>query len=319
MKKIGVLTSGGDAPGMNAAVRAVVRTAIYKKLEVIGFLDGFSGLIKADFQELELSSVGGMVDRGGTFLGTARVPEFTTLSGQNKAAETINRLGIDALIVIGGNGSLTGAHIFSKYSIPTIGIPASIDNDVFGSDYCIGFDTAANTAVDAISKIRDTASSHDRVFLVQVMGRNSGMIALSVALAGGGDSVIIPERPWTIEEICKNIKYGQKRGKKHNLIVVAEGVGNINEIATQIKYHNNLDVRVTVLGHIQRGGAPTVFDRNLASRLGYEAVIALKAKESDKMVGLSGRETKLVDLEEVALNKPELDDKIYQLVKILSL
>lgn len=319
MKKIAVLTSGGDSPGMNAAIRAVVRTAIFKKIEVLGFINGFSGMINPRYKELDLASVGGMVDRGGTFLGTARVPEFATLSGQKKAVKTIKDLNIDGIVVIGGNGSLTGAHIFSKYFIPTIGLPASIDNDVFGTDYCIGFDTAVNTAADAISKIRDTASSHDRVFLVQVMGRDSGMIALSSALAGGGDTVIIPERPWSIDEVCKNIKYGQKRGKKHNLIVVAEGAGDINEIASQIKYHTNLDVRVTVLGHIQRGGTPTVFDRNLASKLGYEAVLALKGKEKDKLVALEGRKVKLVELEDVVSNKPELDEELYELVKVLSL
>jgi len=319
LKRVGVLTSGGDSPGMNAAIRAITRTAIYGGLSVVGFFNGFEGLIKNKFEELDLTSVGGQMDKGGTFLGTARVPEFETSEGQKKATANLKKLGVDAVIVVGGDGSLRGAHVLYSYGILTMGVPASIDNDLWGTDYCIGFDTAVNTAIDAISKIRDTASAFERTFLVEVMGRNSGMIALYSAIAGGADCVVIPERSWNIDSLCASIKYGQERGKLHNLIVVAEGAGHAFNIAEQIKRKLNIDVRVTVLGHIQRGGTPSAFDRIIASRLGAEAVKLLLSGENDKMVGLTGHDINSVFLEDAFSKRPIIDDDLIELVKILAL
>lgn len=319
MKRIGVLTAGGDAPGMNAAIRSVVRYGISKKLEVMGVFRGYRGLINEELKLLDHRSVSGIIDLGGTILKTARCPEFHTEEGQRKAHKTIRTNSIDGLIVIGGNGTFRGAHEFyKKYKVPCIGIPASIDNDINGIDTTIGSDTAINTALYAIDNIRDTATSMERIFVVEVMGRNSGFIALSVALAGGCEDVIIPERTYDLKEISHDIMEGNQRGKISWIIVVAEGAGHAEEIAKDITKMTGLETRPVVLGHIQRGGRPTAFSRTLGLTFGEAAVNCLLNAEKDKTVGLSCGEIVTVDLE-FAITKKELKvDTLYNLIKILT-
>lgn len=319
MKRIGVLTSGGDSPGMNAAVRAVVRTAIYHDLEVYGIYYGFAGLISGDIEKLDRGSVGDIIHRGGTKLYTARCEEFKTLEGQKKGIEQLKKFGIDGLIVIGGDGSFRGAQKLVEHGYPTIGVPGTIDNDIPGTDYTIGFDTALNTIIDAIDKIRDTATSHERTYVIEVMGRNAGDLALWSGLADGAETIMVPEIEDDMEDIIKRLKRGHDRGKKHSIIVVAEGVGSGVEIGKEIQQKTELETRVTVLGHIQRGGSPSAQDRVLASRLGAKAVELLMAGDAGKMVGIEKNELVSHDIGEVLTREHILDDKMFQLSKILSI
>jgi len=319
IKRIGVLTAGGDAPGMNAAIRSVVRYAAHHKLEVLGVYRGYWGLINEEMVPLNHRSVSGIINLGGTILKTARCPEFKTQEGQIRAYETIKKHSIDGLIVIGGDGTFRGAHEFgTKYKVPCVGISASIDNDINGVDQTIGSDTAINTALAAIDNIRDTATSMERIFVVEVMGRDSGFIALSVALAGGCEDVIIPEKKFDLKNICHDIVEGNLRGKISWIIVVAEGAGSAFDIAKKITEMTSLETRAVVLGHIQRGGRPTAFSRDLALNLGYAAVDALLRGESDKAVGMSCAKLVTINLE-LAIQKKHIEtDTFYNLIRILT-
>ncbi len=319
MKRIGVLTSGGDAPGMNAAVRAVVRKAIYHDIEVFGIIGGYAGLMAGNIERLELGSVGDIIHRGGTFLQSARSEEFKTKEGQQKGIEQLKKHEIDGLVVIGGDGSYRGAKALTEQGYPCVGVPGTIDNDIPGTEFTIGFDTALNTVIDAIDKIRDTASSHERTFIIEVMGRNAGDIALWSGLAGGAETILIPEAEQDIKEIAQRLKKGQERGKKHSIIIVAEGVMSGYEAGKQIKQETNMDTRVTVLGHVQRGGSPTVTDRVLASRLGARAVELLLENKGGRAVGIE--RNKLVDYDIIeALAMPHtVDMDLYKLSKELSI
>ena len=320
MKRIGVLTSGGDAPGMNSAIRAVVRKSIYNGIEVIGINRGYSGFIEGDMWPMSLGSVADIIHRGGTILHTARSKEFMTKEGKAKAYENAKRFGIEGLVVIGGDGSFKGAlEFYKEYKLPVIGVPATIDNDIYGTDYTIGFDTAVNNVVDAINKIRDTATSHERTFIIEVMGRDCGAIALMAGLAGGAESIIIPEVPFDINEICEKLMRGVKRGKLHSMIVVAEGAASGLEIGRKIKEITGADTKVTILGHIQRGGIPTAFDRMFAARLGAKAVDLLIAGEAGKAVGIRKEEIVGYDLQEIFENKKQLDLGVLELANILSI
>lgn len=293
IKKIGLLTSGGDAPGMNAAIRAVVRTAIYNNLEVYGIRHGYEGMIQGQIKRMKSHNVANIINRGGTILKTARSKEFMTKEGRAKAYKSLKENEIDALVVIGGDGTFRGAGVFSKeYNIPVVGIAGTIDNDLFGTDSTIGYDTAINTVVEAVDKIRDTASSHNRLFFVEVMGRDAGFIAIRSGIACGAEAVLIPEIPTHLEDLKKNLESGFKRKKSSSVIIVAEGerAGGAFEIAEKVKEDfKEYSVRVAVLGHIQRGGTPTAADRFLASRLGSEAVQALLDDQKSIMVGMKNR------------------------------
>ncbi|MBZ4665315.1 6-phosphofructokinase [Mahella sp.] len=325
MKTIGVLTSGGDAPGMNAAIRAVVRTGAYNDIRTLGIMRGFHGLIRDEIQELDMSAVGDILHRGGTILRTARSEEFKTEAGMQKAIGVIKKHGIEGIVVIGGDGSFRGARDLTRLGVPTVGLPGTIDNDIACTDYTIGFSTAVNTVIDAINKLRDTASSHDRISIVEVMGRNAGDIALYSGIAGGAESIIVPELPFDVDEICKRIIQGRNRGKQHNIIVLAEGVvlnkeisGTI-EVGKEIEAKTGLEVKVTILGHIQRGGSPTAFDRILASSMGARAVELLKQGIGNRVVGI--RDNHIVDfeIEEALSMKRSFNQNLYQLAQILSM
>lgn len=320
MKKIAVFTSGGDAPGMNACTRAVVRSAIYNKVEVMGIVRGYSGMIKGDFISLDSSSVANIIQQGGTILKTARSKEFLTKEGRKKAYNNLKKAGIEGLVCIGGDGSFTGAKIFhEEFGIPCMGAPGTIDNDLFGTDFTIGFDTAINTAVEAIDKIRDTADSHDRVFFVEVMGRHSGEIALQVGLAGGAEAILLPEVSGEGERLTKIFKQ-RKRKKSFSIIVVAEGDedGGAYKIAEELKKtFPSIDPKVTILGHIQRGGRPTANDRVLATRLGAACVEALLKGETNKMAGLINNEVVLTSFDE-AINKTKLLPNTFSLLQALN-
>ncbi|KUK36538.1 MAG: 6-phosphofructokinase, partial [Thermacetogenium phaeum] len=272
VNRIGMLTSGGDAPGMNAAIRAVVRKSIYHGLEVVGIKRGFDGLLKKEFVKLQLGSVADIIHRGGTILHTARSEEFKTEEGQRKGVNNLRDGGIDGLVVIGGDGSFKGALALAKLGVPVIGVPATIDNDVGGTDLTIGFDTAVNNVVDAINKIRDTATSHERIFIIEVMGRHAGHIALYAGLSGGAESILVPEIPVDIDEVIFKLQRGINRGKLHSIIIVAEGAASGLAIGEEIKKRMGQETRVTILGHLQRGGTPTALDRMLASCMGAKAV-----------------------------------------------
>ncbi len=319
MKRIGVLTSGGDSPGMNAAIRAVVRKAIYHDLEVYGIYYGFAGLISGQFKKLEIGSVGDIIHRGGTMLYTARCEEFKKLEGQKKAIEQLNKFGIEALVVIGGDGSFQGAKKLTEQGFPCVGVPGTIDNDISGTDFTIGFDTALNTIIEAIDKIRDTATSHERTFVIEVMGRNAGDLALWSGLADGAETIIIPEETYDMNDLIARLKRGHARGKKHSIIVVAEGVGSGMDIGKAIQQQTKLETRVTVLGHIQRGGSPTAFDRVLASRLGAKAVELLLAGEAGKMVGIEKNTLVSHDIDEAVAKRHVIDKEIYKLSQELSI
>ncbi len=294
MKRIGVLTSGGDAPGMNVAVRAVVRTAVYHGIEVIGIERGYAGLVSGWAHPMDARSVGGIISRGGTILKTARSEEFRSPEGRRRGAETISRFLIDGLVVIGGDGTYRGAELLhQEHGTPVVGVPGTIDNDIGGTEYTIGFDTAVNTALDAIDRIRDTAESHDRLFVIEVMGRRAGYIALEVGLAGGSEETLLPEVPTALDEMCRRLENGRRAGKTSSIIVVAEGSASGDAYAVRdavIEHTGFTDVRVSVLGHLQRGGSPTAFDRLQASRMGHEAVMALLRGETCVMVAYNAGE-----------------------------
>lgn len=319
IKRIGLLTSGGDAPGMNAAIRAVVRYASYKKIAVTGVFRGWWGLINEELKPLDHHSVSGIINLGGTILKTARCAEFKSEEGQKRAFAVIKKHAIDALIVIGGDGSFRAAHEFGvKYKIPCIGIPASIDNDINGIDTTIGCDTAINTALSAIDNIRDTATSMERIFVVEVMGRSSGYLALQVALAGGCEEALIPERKFDLGDICHDIVNGNLRGKISWIIIAAEGAASAEDIAKKINEMTSLETRPVVLGHVQRGGRPTAASRRLALSLGQAAVDSLLNGEADKAVALNCGNIVTVDLG-LAADKKKLDiDSFYRLIKILT-
>jgi 6-phosphofructokinase 1 len=319
MKKIGVLTSGGDAPGMNAAIRAVVRKAIYHNLEIYGIKNGFQGLIDGNIQKMELGSVGDIIQRGGTLLRSARSNAFITDEGQQKGIEQLKKHDIEGLIVIGGDGSFRGAQKLTEKGFPCIGVPATIDNDIAGTDFTIGFDTALNTIIEAIDKIRDTATSHERTYVIEVMGRNAGDLALWAGLSGGAESILIPEKQEDFEDIVERLKRGHERGKKHSIIVVAEGVGSGFDYGERIQEATSLETRVTVLGYIQRGGSPTASDRVLASRLGAMSVDLILTGEAGRMVGI--QHNKLVDqkISDVLEKEHQTDIDMYNLSKELSI
>lgn len=323
MKRIALLTSGGDAPGMNAAIRAVVRASSFYGVECLGIYRGYDGLIEADFIPLDSKSVRNIISQGGTILKSARSHAFRTPEGRAKAAANIADHEIDGLLVIGGDGTFTGAHkLFEEHKIPVVGIPGTIDNDLFGTDYTIGYDTASNTVVQSIDKIRDTANSHNRLFLVEVMGRDAGFIALSSGLATGAISIILPERTTTIDELFAAIDLSAERKKTSNIVVVAEGnrMGTPFELADALQKHNaNLDVKVTILGHIQRGGSPSMLDRVNASRLGVSAVEALLNGKHDVMVGIVNGQLTHTHLPMAILNKAALDEDLIRIARILSI
>ncbi|MDI6870925.1 MAG: 6-phosphofructokinase [Bacillota bacterium] len=331
MTRIGVLTSGGDAPGMNAAIRSIVRTSLYHRLQVFGILHGFTGLIHDDLLELNSRSVADIIQRGGTILRTARSDEFRTETGQQRALEVLKRRGLEGLIVIGGDGSFRGAKVLADHGVGVIGIPGTIDNDIPCTDFSLGFDTAVNTVVDAINKIRDTATSHERVYVVEVMGRNTGHIALQAGLAGGAESILVPEMPADLDELCRKIEVGYKKGKAHSIIVVAEGFGGEPRpgrdfevsagfrVGRYIENRTGFETRITVLGHIQRGGAPTVLDRTLASLMGARAVQLLAAGACNIMTGYQGARLVDVPFDEVFSSRKEFNRELYDLANILSL
>ncbi|MBM0067121.1 6-phosphofructokinase [Alkalicoccobacillus gibsonii] len=319
MKRIGVLTSGGDSPGMNAAIRAVVRKAIYHDIEVYGIYYGYAGLIAGDIKKMELGSVGDIIHRGGTMLYTARCEEFKTLEGQQKGIEQLKKFGIEGLVVIGGDGSFQGAQKLTGHGFPTIGVPGTIDNDIPGTDFTIGFDTALNTVIDAIDKIRDTATSHERTYIIEVMGRHAGDLALWAGLADGAETILIPEADYDFDQITYRLKRGQERGKKHSIIIVAEGVGSGMEFGQRLKEATNMETRVTVLGHIQRGGSPTGADRVLASRLGAKAVDLLLEGKSGVTVGIQQNKLVYHDIDEALSKKHTVDLDMYTLSQELSI
>lgn len=318
MKTIAVLTSGGDAPGMNAAIRSVVRVGLDKGIKVMGIQRGYSGLINGEIFEMGRHSVADIIHRGGTILRTARCEEFRTEAGRNKAKNILNAFGIDGLVVIGGDGSFQGARLLSKLGISTIGIPGTIDNDLAYTDYTIGFDTAINTVLDAINKLRDTSSSHERVSIVEVMGRNCGDLALYAGVGGGAESVIVPEKEFNEDELCRKILEGKLRGKLHNLVILAEGVGGAEQLAKEVQEVTGIETRATVLGHIQRGGSPSAFDRILASRMGATAVELLTEGKSSRVVGV--RNGKIFDEDiEVALSvERKFDGELYNIANVIS-
>ena len=305
IKKIAVLTSGGDAPGMNAAIRAVARTGISKGLEVFGVYRGYNGLIHGDIFPMNLRSVSDIIHRGGTMLYTARSPEFCTEEGMQKAIKTCRENGIDGVVVIGGDGSFRGAQDLTKRGMPCIGIPGTIDNDISCCEYTIGYDTAMNTCMEMVDKLRDTAQSHDRCSVVEVMGRNAGYLALNVGIAVGATSVLVPEVPYDFErDIVSRMKTTSSTGKKHFIIVVAEGVGGVMDIADRIQEGTGIESRATILGHVQRGGSPTVRDRVLASEMGHKAVELLMDGKSNRVVATQNDQIVDFDIEAARMKKP---------------
>ncbi len=323
IKKIGVFTSGGDAPGMNAAIRAVVRSAIFNELKVVGIYRGYQGMIEGDFKELESNNVSGIIQRGGTILLSARSKEFMTKEGRKKAYDQLIKNEIDAVVAIGGDGTFTGARIFTEeYNIPFVGIPGTIDNDLYGTDYTIGFDTALNTVMEAVDKLRDTASAHQRLFFIEVMGRDAGFIALRSAIATGAEAVLIPEVDVKPKDLKKHIEQGRNRNTGGNIVIVAEGdkYGGAYEIAEKVKDDfKDYSIRISILGHIQRGGSPTCFDRVTASRLGVGAVDALLDDQQSVMVGIMNNEIVHVPFNKAIKNKKKIKPQLYDMVDILSI
>jgi 6-phosphofructokinase 1 len=320
--KIGVMTSGGDSPGMNAAIRAVVRTGIYNGLEVFGIMRGYSGLIENDIYKMDSRSVANIIQRGGTILKTARSKAFTTPEGRKAAYNNLKQHGIDGLIIIGGDGSFKGAQTFSnEYDIPCIGLPGTIDKDIAGTDVTIGFDTAVNTAVEAIDKIRDTMDAHDRLFIVEVMGRDAGYIALHSGIATGAENILIPENKTDIEELICSLTEKEKRKKLVNLVVVAEGgeYGDANKLAAIVKERiPSADVRVCILGHIQRGGSPSCEDRLIASHMGYYAVESLLIGRNNVMIGVINNKIHYTPLDKAVKEKQKIGQEWMKIVKILA-
>lgn len=322
LKRIAVLTSGGDSPGMNACIRAVVRSAVSKGIQTYGVMRGYDGLIDAEFKEMGLRSVSNIIMQGGTVLKTARSKRFMTKEGRKKAAENLNKFQIDGLIVIGGNGSFCGARFLQQeWEGSIIGVPGTIDNDLAGTDYTLGADTAVNTALGAMDKIRDTAHSMERIFIVEVMGRQEGFIAIRAGLAGGAEDVLTLDTDYKIGDMCDDIRNGRKKGKISWIIVVSEGVGTAAEIAKLIEENTGFEVRYVTLGHIQRGGSPSAFDRMLGARFGAGAVDALINGHRDKMVGIEADQIVLVDFAKACQHSPKkiaLDRELYRLTKLLS-
>jgi 6-phosphofructokinase 1 len=318
MKAIGVMTSGGDSPGMNAAARAVVRTAIYEGVEVYGIYNGYQGMLDDDIEQLTNRSVSDIIQRGGTFLGTARCAEFKTEEGRKKGLAVLKKHGIEGLVIIGGDGSLTGGALLSKLGMPIVGLPGTIDNDVWGSDYTIGADTAANTIVDAINKLRDTASAHRRIILIEVMGRKSGWLAMMAGIAGGAEYVLVPEVKFDINQICEEIKESYAGGKRYSIIVVAEGAGSAVDLGKIVAKETEIDTRVSVLGHIQRGGSPTVEDRMKASMLGEKAALALISGVSNVVFGFNAGKVVSINLFDAVNNQKTLDPELVRLARVLA-
>ncbi|MFN5295552.1 MAG: 6-phosphofructokinase [Flavobacteriales bacterium] len=321
--KIGVLTSGGDAPGMNAAIRAVVRTCVYRNIEVEGIFQGYQGMIEGDFKKLNERSVARILGRGGTILKSSRSKDFMTKEGRQQAFDNMKKHGVNALITIGGNGTFTGAHVFfEEFGIPVMGVPGSIDNDLFGTDHCIGFDTATNTVVDAVDKIRDTATSHNRLFFVEVMGRNSGFIALKAGIATGAIAIVLPEDEMSIDDLVATLRESEESGKSSSIVLVAEGSksGGAYEIAKKVtEKYSEYETRVSVLGHLQRGGAPSCYDRVMASRMGVAAVEGLLEGRKDLMIGIINDRETYTPLSEAINNRhlPNRDE--LRIARILSI
>ncbi len=321
--KIGVLTSGGDAPGMNAAIRAVVRTCVYRNIEVEGIFQGYQGMIEGDFKKLNERSVARILGRGGTILKSSRSKDFMTKEGRQRAFDNMKKHGVNALITIGGNGTFTGAHVFfEEFGIPVMGVPGSIDNDLYGTDHCIGFDTATNTVVDAVDKIRDTATSHNRLFFVEVMGRNSGFIALKAGIATGAIAIVLPEDEMSIDDLVATLRESEESGKSSSIVLVAEGSksGGAYEIAKKVtEKYSEYETRVSVLGHLQRGGAPSCYDRVMASRMGVAAVEGLLEGRKDVMIGIINDRETYTPLSEAINNRhlPNRDE--LRIARILSI
>lgn len=322
LKRIGVFTSGGDAPGMNAAIRAVVRTSIYHQIEVVGIYSGYQGFLDRRFEVLTLSSVANILQRGGTILKTGRCKEFLQADVRAKAVQNLRSAQIDGLVCIGGDGSFTGAlALWQEHQFPVVGVPGTIDNDIWGTDLSIGYDTAVNTALDAIDRIRDTAASHDRLFIVEVMGRNSGYIAIDVAVAGGAEEVFIPESPITVDQALEHIKKGIARGKSSSILVTAEGqkAGRAYDLAEAIRKKSGFEAKVCILGHVQRGGSPTASDRILASRLGAEAVETLMQGQCNVMAGVQGPLLARVEFDQAVSKKKPVPQEMIRLAQVLSI
>lgn len=323
IKKIGVLTSGGDSPGMNAAIRSVVRTCAFHGIECIGIYRGYQGMIEGDFKEMGPRSVNNIINKGGTILKSARSKEFRTPEGRRKAYEKLTKAGVDSLVVIGGDGTFTGAEIFNaEYGFPVMGIPGTIDNDIYGTSHTLGFDTALNTVVEAIDKIRDTASSHNRLFFVEVMGRDAGHIALNAGIGAGAEEILIPEENLGLERLVESLQKSKASGKSSSIVVIAEGdsIGkNVFELRDYFEEHYpEYDLRVSVLGHMQRGGSPSCFDRVLASRLGVKAVESLIEGKSNFMVGLLNDKVTLTPLEQAIKGSSEIDRELLRVSDIMS-
>lgn len=320
MKSIAVLTSGGDAPGMNPCIRAVVRTALFHGKTVYGIREGYKGLLEGKIEPMEARQVGGILQMGGTVLGTARTPELYTEEGQVKAAKIFKASGIEGLVVIGGDGSMRGAQTLMKHGLKVVGIPASIDNDIWGTHMSLGVDTALNTIQEAIDKLRDTASSHRRAFIIETMGRNCGYLAVMAGVIGGAEVVLIPEAEMSVEEVAESVEGAYYRGKTHSIIIVAEGASvKAQELAQALKEMTvGFRTRVTILGHIQRGGRPSAFDRLLATRMGVKATDALLAGQSDVMVALQGRNIELVSLDKVVSQQRAANLEYYEMCKMLA-
>lgn len=319
MKTIGVLTSGGDAPGMNAAVRAVVRTAVSLGMNVKGIRRGYNGLIEGDIFDLDVRSVSDIIHRGGTVLFTARSPKFKTEEGVNEAVENCKKFGIEGIVVIGGDGSFRGARDLSLKGIPCVGIPGTIDNDITSTDYTIGFDTAMNTVLEMVDKLRDTAQSHDRCSVVEVMGRRAGHVALQCGIAVGATSILVPEVEWNIDDVIAKIEETRKTGKEHFIIMVAEGVGGVEEIAKKIEEITGIETRATILGHVQRGGNPTVRDRVRATQMGYAAVMLLSKGIGNRVIAMKNNAIVDYDIYEALNMKKPLDMDMFEIANITSI
>ena len=319
MKKIGVLTSGGDAPGMNAAIRAVVRTAISKGMQVFGINRGYNGLINGDVYEMNTRSVSSIIQRGGTLLYTARCPEFRTEEGLQKAKKTCEELGLEGIVVIGGDGSFRGAADLSERGILCVGLPGTIDNDIACTDYTIGYDTAMNTALEMIDKLRDTTQSHDRCSVVEVMGHHAGYIALNTGVACGATFVLVPELPYDLDEVANKMLEIKKTGKQNFIVIVAEGIGHSELIAKTLEAKTGIEARATILGHVQRGGSPTLRDRVVASEMGYYAVELLENDIGNRVVGMQQGKIVDFDIQEALSMKKPFDEKLYQISNTISI
>ena len=324
MKKIAFLTSGGDAPGMNAVIRAIVRSCVYNNVTPVAVHKGYDGLINGEFEEMNARSVKGIINKGGTIIKTARSNEFKTKSGRKKAYKNILENSIDGVVVIGGDGTFTGAYIFSnEFDIPTVGIPATIDNDIYGTSHTIGFDSALNTVVEAIDKIRDTASSHNRLFFIEVMGRDAGHIALNTGVAAGAEEILIPEENLGLKRLISSLKRSKGTGKSSSIVVVAEGdkIGkNVFELKEYVEKHlPDYEARVSVLGHMQRGGSPSCFDRVLASRMGVKAIDSILSKKSNVMVGLKNNKMSLTPLIDAVKGKTNINSELLKISDIMSI